>query len=252
MIRLVIIDDEQLIRRGLQKIIEMSGKEYEIAGEAADGEEGLRLLLQVNPDIAVVDVKMPKKNGLEMIGEYLAQGAGKTRFIVLSAYDDYAYTRKAIKLGICDYLLKPVNRFDFLRQLEETAKLLRREEAGAGTQKLERAEDGDGSADVVKRAMEYIDRYFYQELTLAGVAETVHMHPNYFGNLFKKKTGVSYLTYLTNVRMEKAKELLDNPNLKVYEVCQIVGYYSPKHFSKVFKKHTDMTPNEYRDRKKHV
>ena len=100
--------------------------------------------------------------------------------------------------------------------------------------------------------MEYIDRYFYQELTLAGVAETVHMHPNYFGNLFKKKTGVSYLTYLTNVRMEKAKELLDNPNLKVYEVCQIVGYYSPKHFSKVFKKHTDMTPNEYRDRKKHV
>ena len=121
MIRLVIIDDEQLIRRGLQKIIEMSGGEYEIAGEAADGEEGLKLLLKVSPDIAVVDVKMPKKNGLEMIGEYLAQGAGRTRFIVLSAYDDYVFTRKAIKLGICDYLLKPVNRFDFLRQLEETA-----------------------------------------------------------------------------------------------------------------------------------
>ena len=52
--------------------------------------------------------------------------------------------------------------------------------------------------------------------------------------------------------MEKARELLDNPNLKVYEVGQIVGYYSPKHFSKVFKKHTNMTPNEYRDRNKHV
>ena len=51
---------------------------------------------------------------------------------------------------------------------------------------------------------------------------------------------------------DKARELLDNPNLKVYEVGQIVGYYSPKHFSKVFKKHTNMTPNEYRDRNKHV
>ena len=62
MIRLVSIDDEQLIRRGLQKIIEMSSGKYEIAGEAADGEEGLKLLLKVSPDIAVVDVKMPKKN----------------------------------------------------------------------------------------------------------------------------------------------------------------------------------------------
>ncbi|GAA6295268.1 response regulator [Enterocloster asparagiformis] len=253
MIRLVIIDDEQLIRRGLQKIIEMSGGEYEIAGEAADGEEGLKLLLKVSPDIAVVDVKMPKKNGLEMIGEYLAQGAGRTRFIVLSAYDDYVFTRKAIKLGICDYLLKPVNRFDFLRQLEETAKLMRREAVSDGVEGGgEGAGEGAAAADAVKRAVEYIDRYFYQELTLAGVAKEVHMHPNYFGNLFKKKTGVSYLTYLTSVRMEKARELLDNPNLKVYEVGQIVGYYSPKHFSKVFKKHTNMTPNEYRDRNKHV
>lgn len=249
MVRIVVIDDEQLIRRGLQKIIEMSGGNYELVGEAADGEEGRKLLLRLAPDIAVVDVKMPKKNGLEMIEEYVAQGLGKTRFIVLSAYDDYAYTRKAIKLGICDYLLKPVNRFDFLRQLEETAGLLRKERAVGGEGGERGAgDDGGAAADAVKRAMEYIDRCFYQELTLACMAEKVHMHPNYFGNLFKKKTGVSYLAYLTGVRMEKARELLDNPNLKVYEVCQIVGYYSPRHFSKVFKRHVNMTPNEYRER----
>ncbi len=249
MIRIVVIDDEQLIRRGVRRIIELSGGNYEIVGEAADGEEGQKLLLRTAPDIAVVDVKMPKKNGLEMIEEYAAQGRGKTRFIVLSAYDDYAFTRKAIKLGICDYLLKPVNRFDFLRQLEETAGLLTRESGVGGEMgTMDDGDDGAAAADAVKRAMEYIDRCFYQELTLACVAERVHMHPNYFGNLFKKKTGVSYLAYLTGVRMEKAKELLDNPNLKVYEVCQIVGYYSPKHFSKVFKKHVNMTPNEYRER----
>lgn len=252
MIQIAVIDDEQLIRKGIQKIIEMSGGDYEIVGEAADGEEGLKLLLRISPDIAVVDVKMPKKNGLEMIEDYVSQGIGKTRFIVLSAYDDYAFTRKAIKLGICDYLLKPINRFDFLRQLEDTAGILKKNEKETEVLDSGQADPEAVNMDAVKRAMEYIDRYFYQDLTLGCVAEKVHMHPNYFGNLFKKKTGVSYLTYLTNIRMQKARELLDNPNLKIYEICQIVGYYSPKHFSKVFKKHVNMTPNEYRDRKKHM
>lgn len=249
MIRIVIIDDEQLIRRGIRKIIEMSNGDYEITGEAADGEEGLKLLIGTSPDIAVVDVKMPKKNGLDMIENYASQKLGKTRFIILSAYDDYAFTRRAIKIGICDYLLKPINRFDFLRQLEETSSDLKRESRKQAEDSGGKPGDGEWiTMDAVERAIEYMDQHFYQELSLVCVAEKVHMHPNYFGNLFKKKMGVSYLTYLTNLRMEKAKELLDNPNLKVYEVCQIVGYYSTKHFSKVFKKYAGMTPNEYRDR----
>lgn len=250
MIRIVVIDDEQVIRKGLIKIIEMSGKNYQVVGEAADGEEGQRLLFKVCPDIAVVDVKMPKKNGLDMIESYVAHGEGHTRFIVLSAYDDYVYTRRGIKLGICDYLLKPVNRFDFLYQLEETAKMLENnEEKVEVDEKIEAIPDF--VADVaVKQALQYIDRYFYQDLTLACVSDQVHMHPNYFGTLFKKETGVSYLSYLTAVRMEKAKELLDKTDLKIYEICQIVGYYSPKHFAKLFKKHMNMTPNEYRERER--
>ena len=69
--------------------------------------------MKVSPDIAVVDVKMPKKNGLEMIGEYLAQGAGRTRFIVLSAYDDYVFTRKAIK-PVSYTHLSPLTEIRFL------------------------------------------------------------------------------------------------------------------------------------------
>ena len=98
MVRIVVIDDEYVIRKGIIKIIEMSGQDYQVVGEASDGQEGQRLLFKVCPDIAVVDVKMPKKNGLDMIEECIDQGLDCTRFIVLSAYDDYVYTRKG-KIG---------------------------------------------------------------------------------------------------------------------------------------------------------
>lgn len=250
MVRIVVIDDEYVIRKGIIKIIEMSGQDYQVVGEASDGQEGQRLLFKVCPDIAVVDVKMPKKNGLDMIEECIDQGLDCTRFIVLSAYDDYVYTRKGIKLGICDYLLKPVNRFDFLNQLEETSKIVKNgREKKEVEERIEMVPSAVADA-AVKQALRYIDRYFYQDLTLTCVSEQVHMHPNYFGTLFKKETGVSYLSYLTSVRMDKAKELLDKTDLKIYEIGQIVGYYSPKHFAKLFKKHTNMTPNEYRERKR--
>lgn len=253
MVKLVVIDDEALIRRGIIKIIEMSKDAYSIVGEASDGEEGLRLLVQAEPDVAIVDVKMPKMNGLEMIKQYQEHHAveKEVHFIILSAYDDYLFTRQAIKLDICDYLLKPVNRFELLEQLQSVVRTLY--EGGYELKEQEflpEAEGEEGVGDLINKSLEYIKQNFYQDLSLGCVAEHMHMHPNYFGNLFKKRTGVSFLTYLTNVRIEKAKQLLDNPELKIYEICQIVGYYSPKHFSKVFKKNVNMTPNEYRSQKK--
>jgi len=74
----------------------------------------------------------------------------------------------------------------------------------------------------------------------------VNMSPCYFSVMFKKETGQNFINYLTNIRIEKAKELLRSTNLKSYEIAYQVGYDNPTYFSTVFKKLTGMTPLDYK------
>jgi len=104
----------------------------------------------------------------------------------------------------------------------------------------------DSSLSMVNRAKQYIYQHFSQPLTLSEVAKAIHVNGSYLSHLFTEVTGSTYVHYLTACRMEKAKELLANPQLKVYEIGEMVGYQNPRYFSGIFRKFTGMTPNEYR------
>ena len=101
---------------------------------------------------------------------------------------------------------------------------------------------------IVANAKQYINEHFGEHVTLSTIAKAVYVHPIYLSKLFKDKTGENFIDYLTNVRMKKAKELLKNPSFKIYDISYMVGYESSKHFSKVFKDETGMTPREYRNK----
>jgi two-component system response regulator YesN len=83
-------------------------------------------------------------------------------------------------------------------------------------------------------------------LTLEEVAEHVGLSPYYFSKLFKDRFGVTFIDYLTEVRIERAKEEMRDPNKSLKEVCFLVGYNDPNYFSRVFKKQTGLSPTEYR------
>lgn len=101
----------------------------------------------------------------------------------------------------------------------------------------------------INNAAEYIEsRYFQSDLNLQEVAELVKMSPSYFSRVFKREKGISFIQYLTKVRMEKAKDLLNNKLLKVYEVALEVGYNDYPHFSKKFKEVHQISPNAYQKR----
>lgn len=100
----------------------------------------------------------------------------------------------------------------------------------------------------VDQAILYIEKNYRQELDLQSVADMVSMNPSYFSTLFKKKTGMNFISFLQNVRIEKAKELLVNTNLKLYEVSESVGIANDKYFCRLFKTCTGMTPTDYRKR----
>lgn len=100
--------------------------------------------------------------------------------------------------------------------------------------------------DMIKTAKNYIKKNYYQDITLEGVADKVYLSPVYFSRLFKEETGERFIDYLIKIRLEKAKNLLKNSELKVYQISEKIGYKSSKYFSRLFKESTGVTPSEFR------
>jgi two-component system response regulator YesN len=102
-------------------------------------------------------------------------------------------------------------------------------------------------AGLIEKAKEYIDlKFAMSDLTLDMVASKVNVSPNYFSSLFNQETGMTFIEYLTNIRMEKAKEYLRCSNTKITEIGFLVGYLDSHYFSYIFKKTQNCTPSEYR------
>ena len=106
MLKVVVIEDEELVRRGIVMAVDWASVDCEGVGEASNGEAGLELIARERPDIVVTDIRMPRMDGLEMLRRLREEGCGAS-VILLTAYSDFTYAQSALKLGAVDYLLKP-------------------------------------------------------------------------------------------------------------------------------------------------
>lgn len=115
--RIVVVEDETPIRNGLAKMLPRLHPDYEVAATASDGEEGLRVIEETKPDLVILDIRMPRMDGLTMLSRMRQQGNG-CRAVVLTAYSDFSYAKQAIELGIENYLLKPLKIPELQKTLE--------------------------------------------------------------------------------------------------------------------------------------
>ncbi|HHY72789.1 MAG TPA: AraC family transcriptional regulator [Bacillus bacterium] len=99
----------------------------------------------------------------------------------------------------------------------------------------------------LQKCIEYISNYFHEDLSIKKVANKVHLSHTYFSRLFKKELGVSFVEYVTNIRVKRAKYLLANTNDTIESIAAQVGFNTPNYFSSIFKKQTGMSPSEYRE-----
>lgn len=126
--KVVIIDDEPWTRGVISKLGQWERFNLELVGEAADGETGLELIHKVIPDIVITDVRMPRIGGIELV-QKLRQEGNRVPILIISGYDDFSYVRSALKLGVVDYILKPVKAQELNQQLQRCVEALEREDA---------------------------------------------------------------------------------------------------------------------------
>ncbi len=348
MFKVIIVDDEDIFRRNLINKIQWGDLNCSLAGQASNGIEALSLIESSSPDIILCDIKMPLMDGLEVLMS-LKKNLN-IKFIILSGFNDFEFTRTAIKYGAFDYILKPIKQEELtgvllraIEDLESTSmavshnmslsiqireQLLKKYESllihfveskdltniykyidefysELGTvstpevymntfkefvflaskicdifmldknfindnfsssaliyktpqqrdaiiycvksifkriiEELICQNNSDGKR-IVNDIMSYVEKHYNTKITLESISRQYHINPSYFSQIFKKVTSVTFSAYLINIRINRAKDLLSNTDLKIYQVSEMVGYEDEKHFSQLFKKYTGQSP----------
>jgi two-component system response regulator YesN len=331
MFEVIIAEDELWIRSAIGEMVEKLSPEFHVVGEVGNGEDAWKYIQDHWPTILITDIMMPRKDGL-WLAEQIYEHELPVTTIIVSGYDNFQYAKQAMRLGISEYLLKPVNeeelhsalkrsinraggmsdirdaigriqqfaealpefsQQDWLPQVDavvnQTLKLkttsrvrigllnmlsIRINELLQGIDpqfpRLPLCEEGDKEIRrhfhqlieswivmypqyanqhvklAIRRVCDHIDKHYTQNLSLAEAAEMAHLSVSYFSSLFKKSTGLTYLNYVNQLRIDKAKELLLEPEMKIYEVADLVGFTSLPYFNRVFKLIVGATPLEYR------
>ncbi len=253
MYRVLVADDERWIRKGIVKMIDREalgiGEIYEADSVTAALEEfGLH-----EPDIILSDVMFPAENGCSFC-EQVFSVKPETRIVMISAHDSFEFARRSIKFQAVDYLLKPVSKEQLnqvLRQCIEQIEKNRnaddiREKSALPAEEVP-GEGEETSREQIKDMMKYIRNNPAERYTLADMAAECCLSEVYFSNLFKKVSGMSPTSFITSVRMEKAKERIASTDWKLVKIAQSVGYTDYQYFTKVFKKTTGQTPGEYKE-----
>lgn len=262
MIKVVVVEDEVLVKKGLILTTDWQKYGCEVVGEASNGMEGIREITRIRPDIVITDVRMPGLDGISMI-EQIKAGGIKPEFVIISGYSEFEYARQAVKLGVRDFLIKPIDDDDLDAALKSTC------EAVHDKQRIHKIQDkmndiSDSRVmlfkeylldekkdnDYVALAVKHISANYQKDISVKSVADGLFISESYLSRLFKNTVGQTFGDYLTYYRIKKACELLKKPNGKIYEVANLIGYKDQRYFSMIFKKLVGVTPKEFRERLK--
>ena len=241
MYRVFLVDDEPWALVVLKNIIVWSDYGFVVSGEAEDGGKALERIEHTNPDLIISDIRMPGMDGLVLM-EKLRELGRRTQVLLVSGYTDFEYARRAMRLGCAGYLVKPVEEKELTEALKRVRLLL--DERG-----VKRNEDGDrylSENAQVQNMIRYLQEQYAESRTLQVLAEKFGMNESYISSLIKKRTGKGFSEHLTEIRIQKAQELLRTTNDRIETIAARVGYPDYYYFTKVYKKMTGISPTVYR------
>ena len=246
MLKVLIVDDEAVVRRGIVLGIDWASLGCAVVGEAANGEEGLAAAERYSPNLIITDVRMPHMDGIEMM-RVLRERGSTAHVIVLTAYNDFDYARSALRFGAADYLLKPFRDQELVAAIERVREKAEAFSSRSAQDDLLALPKGDKSKYVLQ-TLEYIAAHYADaDINITTIARSIGISEGHLSHLFKKETDMTLGAYLTRCRIQKAMALLREGKLKVYEVAEACGYHDIAYFSGTFKKITGKSPSDYQD-----
>jgi two-component system response regulator YesN len=254
MLKVLVVDDEKLVRKGIVLGVDWLALDCMVVAEASNGLEGIEAVQKFNPDLIITDIKMPKMDGIEML-RHLREINKDVHVIFLTAYSDFSYAQRAVKLSASDYLLKPFQD----GELEETVLRVQKkiaEERKQTNHNINEVSIMLNKGDKSKYVMEAIDyvaiHYNDRKMSVDTIAESLGISGGHLSHIFKKETEYTIMSYITRYRIHTAMNLLCDCRYKVYEVAELVGYRDITYFSSMFKKMVGVSPSEYQDRSSRV
>lgn len=261
MLRVLIVDDDFLTRKGLRTLMPWEQHDMCVVGEAENGREALDFLTNNannQVDLVFTDIDMPVMDGIAFI-QTAMEIYPDIDFVVLTVHDEFNHVQQALRLGAIDYL--PKTQFDsenfdaILDRINKSVAKRAQRQTKVQPQKnvqssFELPESASKySGDIVKSILEIkslVDSNYKDAPDTAQAAEAAHMSYGYFCRSYKDICGMTYNDYCTDVRIHEAEHLLESTDMTVQQIAYEVGYNDEKYFSRTFKKLMGKAPSEWR------
>lgn len=247
--KVIVVEDEALIRRSITRKIQELNLGFDVVGSAMDGQSALSLIEAELPQLVVTDIKMPIMDGIELV-KTIYFTYPNIKVIILTGLHEFECARQAIQYSVVDYLLKPVSTEQLSVALTKIK--LQLDSNLTSLWNLANSKSQNVNPQELVKAVElYIRINYKNELALEDIAKNLNFSPDYLSRIYKKSTGQSPLKYLIHLRINEAKRLLATDlDLDIKTIGNLVGYTDQYYFSRIFKNQTEHYPSEYRALKK--
>lgn len=229
MMNILLTDDEFLVVEQLEYLIMKSFPTATIF-KAYDASQALQIAKAEHIHLSFLDIQMPSKNGLQLAKEL--KELYNLEIIMVTAYQNFEFAQEAIRIGVNDYITKPIIETDFKEALSKYV-------------------DWGNSNEAVRNTFTIINERYQEKLTVNSIAKEIFVHPSYLSRKFFEAKGIGLNEYINHFRLEKASAMLHSHlDLSISSIAEKCGFSSQHYFSVAFKKKFLMTPREYRTRRK--
>ncbi len=235
----MLIEDEPNAMERYSSYISLYDSAFDIVAKAATYEQASALFSQARPDIIFSDIVIPGSTGLKFLEEIRLAGWDGIA-VIISGHGQFSYAQQAIKLAVFDYLLKPVFQKDLEQVLDKILKVFNEKEPST-------LHFPDRALPLhIQRALQYIDRYYDQEVSLGAAASYAGVSPAYLSSSFSKRCGVTFVEHLQAFRSEMAAKYLEETDYTLEEIADRVGFGDSSYLNRCFKRIYHLSPGQYR------
>lgn len=235
MYKVLLVEDEAFIRKGLRYVFDWEKEDCIVIDEADNGEVGLIKIKELRPDIVITDIKMPIKDGLEMLSEVVEDSTFVS--ILLSGYQEFSYAKQAVSLGVVDYLEKPVD-FEQLRHVIAKSKtILEMKKSYLSQEEVKVLVPIEPKSVMVEKALSYIHAHYMEKITMQILCNECGCGATTLHNRFKKELNMTYVEYVNRYRISIALQYLQTTKYTISDIASLCGFADYAYFYDVFLKY---------------